>query len=103
MADTISVSIIIVCSRAAVFACAAHPAPCHLEEGGHRSAGVDRRGGHFVFGMVLEQLINAAMLGTGSSAVSAFLLGHRGFTPCTAVFRLAFWRRPHASSYIERC
>ena len=31
---------------------------------------------YFVFGMVLEQLINAAVLGTGSSAVSAFLLGH---------------------------
>ena len=31
---------------------------------------------YFVFGMVLEQLINAAVLGTGSSAVSTFLLGH---------------------------
>ena len=32
--------------------------------------------GAAAFCMVLEQLINAAVLGTGSSAVSAFLLGH---------------------------
>ena len=102
MADTISVSIIITFAAELLFSLALPILALVIwkkKEGTELRPAWIGAAAYFVFGMVLEQLINAAVLGTGSSAVSAFLLGH----PCTAVFRPAFWRRPHASSYIERC
>ena len=99
MADTISVSIIITFAAELLFSLAL---PILVLVIWKKKEGTELRpawigaAAYFVFGMVLEQLINAAVLGTGCSATC-------GFTPCTAVFRSAFWRRPHASSYIERC
>ena len=106
MADTISVSIIITFAAELLFSLALPILALVIwkkKEGTELRPAWIGAAAYFVFGMVLEQLINAAVLGTGSSAVSAFLLGHPCFTPCMAVFRLAFWRRPHAFSYIERC
>ena len=95
MADTISVSIIITFAAELLFSLALPILALVIwkkKEGTELRPAWIGAAAYFVFGMVLEQLINAAVLGTGSSAVSAFLLGHP-----------AFWRRPHASSYIERC
>ena len=91
MADTISVSIIITFAAELLFSLALPILALVIwkkKEGTELRPAWIGAAAYFVFGMVLEQLINAAML---------------GITPCTAVFRPAFWRRPHASSYIERC
>ena len=96
MADTISVSIIITFAAELLFSLALPILALVIwkkKEGTELRPAWIGAAAYFVFGMVLEQLINAAVLGTAT----------RGFTPCTAVFRPAFWRRPHASSYIERC
>ena len=106
MADTISVSIIITFAAELLFSLALPILALVIwkkKEGTELRPAWIGAAAYFVFGMVLEQLINAAVLGTGSSAVSRSCSATRGFTPCTAVFRPAFWRRPHASSYIERC
>lgn len=107
MADTISVSIIITFAAELLFSLALPILALVIwkkKEGTELRPAWIGAAAYFVFGMVLEQLINAAVLGTGSSAVSArSCSATRGFTPCMAVFRLAFWRRPHAFSYIERC
>ena len=79
MADTISVSIIITFAAELLFSLAL---PILVLVIWKKKEGTELRpawigaAAYFVFGMVLEQLINAAVLGTGSSAVSAFLLGH---------------------------
>ena len=102
MADTISVSIIITFAAELLFSLALPILALVIwkkKEGTELRPAWIGAAAYFVFGMVLEQLINAAVLGTFPRSCSAT----RGFTPCMAVFRLAFWRRPHAFSYIERC
>lgn len=107
MTDTISVSIIITFAAELLFSLALPILALVIwkkKEGTELRPAWIGAAAYFVFGMVLEQLINAAVLGTGSSAVSAFLLGHPWlYAVYGRVFRPAFWRRPHASSYIERC
>ena len=79
MADTISVSIIITFAAELLFSLALPILALVIwkkKEGTELRPAWIGAAAYFVFGMVLEQLINAAVLGTGSSAVSAFLLGH---------------------------
>ena len=79
MADTISVSIIITFAAELLFSLALPILALVIwkkKEGTELRPAWIGATAYFVFGMVLEQLINAAVLGTGSSAVSAFLLGH---------------------------
>ena len=77
MADTISVSIIITFAAELLFSLALPILALVIwkkKEGTELRPAWIGAAAYFVFGMVLEQLINAAVLGTGSSAVSAFLL-----------------------------
>lgn len=79
MTDTISVSIIITFAAELLFSLALPILALVIwkkKEGTELRPAWIGAAAYFVFGMVLEQLINAAVLGTGSSAVSAFLLGH---------------------------
>lgn len=106
MADTISVSIIITFAAELLFSLALPILALVIwkkKEGTELRPAWIGAAAYFVFGMVLEQLINAAVLGTAAPPFPRFCSATRGFTLCTAVFRPAFWRRPHASSYIERC
>lgn len=106
MADTISVSIIITFAAELLFSLALPILALVIwkkKEGTELRPAWIGAAAYFVFGMVLEQLINAAVLGTAAPPFPRSCSATRGFTPCTAVFRPAFWRRPHASSYIERC
>lgn len=74
MADTISVSIIITFAAELLFSLALPILALVIwkkKEGTELRPAWIGAAAYFVFGMVLEQLINAAVLGTGSSAVSA--------------------------------
>lgn len=107
MADTISVSIIITFAAELLFSLALPILALVIwkkKEGTELRPAWIGAAAYFVFGMVLEQLINAAVLGTGSSR--RFRVPARppvALRRVRRVFRPAFWRRPHASSYIERC
>ena len=78
MADTISVSIIITFAAELLFSLVLPILALVIwkkKEGTELRPAWIGAAAYFVFGMVLEQLINAAVLGTGSSAVSASMSG----------------------------
>ena len=106
MADTISVSIIITFAAELLFSLALPILALVIwkkKEGTELRPAWIGAAAYFVFGMVLEQLIMPLCSARAAPPFPRFCSATRGFTPCTAVFRPAFWRRPHASSYIERC